>query len=224
LVVLFFEDGKLIGIINKEVKRQVFHVVLGTVLVALLYFDVLSFFGNLLLPLAPLPASARPLLVALIVGSILILLSRKCRRIPIMYWFLKEFGREEEIRAFPGKGSFFYILGAFVVVWLFERSIALSALMILALGDPVSHLIGVRMGRVRHPFSKTKFVEGQIAGTIVGALGAMIFVLPIKAFVAAAVAMFVGGIDVGLGTSKILDDNLIIPVTAGAVLFLTSPI
>ncbi len=205
-----------------EVRRQIFHVALGIALVALLYFDVLRLLGNSL-PLSPLPAPARPLLVVLVVGLILVLLSKKYR-VPAVHWFLKKFGRPEETKVFPGKGPFFYILGAFIVILLFERNIAMASLIILALGDPVSHLIGMRMGRVRHPFSSTKFIEGHVAGAIIGALGAMLFVSPPRALLAASVAMFVEGVDVGFGINRILDDNLVVPLVAGAVLFLAAPV
>ncbi len=116
------------------------------------------------------------------------------------------------------------MLGAFVVVSTFDKSIAMASIMILALGDSLSHLVGKRVGKVKHPFSDTKFIEGHIVGAIIGALGAMLFVPPLTALVAASIAMFVEGIDVGGGASWILDDNLVVPLTAGVVMFLLGSI
>ena len=187
-----------------EMRRQLFHATVGIAIVALIYLDVLKWWG---------------LLAILAVGSVLILLSRKYR-IPIVYWFLERFERQEVMEIFPGKGSFFFVLGAFVVVLIFDKSIAMASIIICALGDSMSHLVGARMGRVKHPFSNTKFIEGHIVGAIIGALGAMLFVSPLTALVAASIAMFVEGIDIKFRMKWILDDNLIVPLTAGIVMFL----
>jgi len=187
-----------------EMRRQLFHATVGIAIVVLVYLDVLKWWG---------------LLAILAVGSVLILLSRKYR-IPIVYWFLERFERQEVMEIFPGKGSFFFVLGAFVVVLIFDKSIAMASIIICALGDSMSHLVGARMGRVKHPFSNTKFIEGHIVGAIIGALGAMLFVSPLTALVAASIAMFVEGIDIKFRMKWILDDNFIVPLTAGIVMFL----
>jgi len=204
-----------------EVRRQLFHVALGIVLVGLLYFGVMDWFGAQppLSTLSPLPPPARPLGLVLVMGAALVLLSRKYK-LPGVYWFLERFERPEARRVFPGRGAFFYILGAFVVISLLEKPIAMASIMILALGDSSSHLIGGYIGRMRHPFSDTKFIEGHVAGALIGTCGAMFFVPPLVALVGAAVAMFAEGIDVGFGGNWILDDNLVVPVVAGAVIFL----
>ncbi len=189
-------------------RRQLFHVTVGIAIVALVYLDVLNEWG---------------LLAILAAGSVLILLSRKYR-VPIIYWFLERFERPEFMEIFPGKGSFFFVLGAFVVVLIFGKSIAMASIMVCALGDSLSHLVGKSVGRVKHPFSNTKFIEGHIVGAIIGALGAMLFVSPLTALVAASIAMFVEGIDIKFRMSWILDDNLIVPLTAGIVMFLIGSI
>ncbi|KXB09162.1 hypothetical protein AKJ35_00500 [candidate division MSBL1 archaeon SCGC-AAA833F18] len=203
-----------------EVKRQVFHGTLGVVFVALLYFGTLEWLGDMI-PLSVLRSPARPLLIFLAVGVTLILLSRKYR-IPLIYWFLTNFERREEIEVFPGRGAFFAVLGIFLVVALFELPIAMASITILALGDSISHLVGQKVGRTKHPLSKVKFLEGHIAGILISAAAATLFVPPLWALIAASVAMFVEGIDVGLAGSRMADDNLIIPVTAGVVLFIIS--
>lgn len=204
-----------------EMRRQLFHGGLGVSLVVLLYLDVLNWFGEqpLLSAFSPLQAPARPLLFVLIIGAVLVLLSRRYR-IPGICWLLKRFERPKVMKVFPGKGSFFYILGAFVVISLFDKQIAMASIVILALGDSSSHLIGKYIGRVKHPFNSVKFLEGHIAGALIGALGAMLFVTLPVALAAASIAMFVEGIDVGSRARWILDDNLVVPLTAGVVMFL----
>lgn len=187
-----------------EIERQLFHATVGVAIVALIYLDMLKWWG---------------LLAILAADSVLILLSRKYR-VPGIYWFLKRFERPEVMKIFPTKGAFFFILGAFIVILLFGKLIGMASIMICVLGDSLSHLVGKCVGRVKHPFSNTKFIEGHIAGAIIGALGAMLFVPPLTALIAASIAMFIEGIDIGFGMSWVLDDNLVVPLTAGVVIFL----
>ncbi|MBI2124510.1 hypothetical protein HYT92_01840 [Candidatus Pacearchaeota archaeon] len=88
--------------------------------------------------------------------------------------------------------------------------------MILALGDSISHLYGLNYGRIRYPLSKTKFLEGTIAGFAAGFLGALIFLPWHQAFLASFAAMIVEAIEIKVGANQV-DDNLVVPVVAGAV-------
>ena len=91
----------------------------------------------------------------------------------------------------------------------------MASIMILALGDSVSHLYGLHYGRIKHPLSSTKFFEGTIAGFIAGFIGALIFLPWLEAFLASLAAMAVEAIEIKIGAGQV-DDNLIIPVVAGA--------
>lgn len=201
-----------------EVRRQLFHGTLGVIIVALLYFGVFEWFGDML-SLPFLRPSAGIFLIILIIGAVVISLSRKYK-IPLIHWLLTTFERPEEIKVFPGKGVFFAILGMFIVVALFEPPIAMASILILSLGDSTSHLVGQKVGRTKHPLSDTKFLEGHIAGILISAAAATFFVPFLWALIAASVAIFVEGIDMGLAGSRLADDNLIVPVTAGVILFI----
>lgn len=185
-----------------EIKRQAFHLLCGVAFVVLIYKNILNALG---------------IAIILVIGFILSYLSRE-RRIPGVDWLLEQFEREENFRKFPGRGAFFYGLGILIVLLLFEKDIVLAAIMILALGDSVSRLIGP-YGMVTNPLNNKKFIEGCVAGIIAGFLGAMLFVNVIEAFLAAFIAMIAEGIEVRFGWQQ-LDDNLVIPIVAGAVIWL----
>ena len=188
--------------IRLEIKRQPIHILVGLFLIALIYYDLLT-------PLA--------LLVIIIIAVIGSLLIKKIK--PKTVCRLLEFvEREDDLEQIPGKGLIAYLIGALIVISLFEKDIALAAIMILALGDSFSRLIGP-FGKIRHPFNDTKFLEGVIAGVIAASLGAMLFVKPSEAIVASAIAMLLEGVDLRLFRFKI-DDNITIPLIAGAVIWL----
>jgi dolichol kinase len=57
-------------------------------------------------------------------------------------------------------GSFFYTSAAFITVLVFERNVAIAALLVLCVSDPLSSLLGRHFGRVRLPFNKS--LEGSL--------------------------------------------------------------
>jgi len=185
-----------------ELRRQMFHICFGIALVVLLNFNILNISS---------------LLVLLLFGVLLSMLSKRFR-IPVIYWFLRRFERDDCINKFPGRGIIFYITGALIVLLLFERKIALASMMILALGDPVSHFAG-QFGRIGHPLNSKKFIEGAAAGFMVAWLGAILFVNVWQAFLGSLIAMVVEGLEIKLGREQI-DDNIVMPLTAGAVIWL----
>ncbi len=186
-----------------EHKRQLFHILLGVFIAALLAYDFID--ENLLL-------------FAIILGIVISYLSRKTR-IPVIYSLLEMFERKKELDKFPGKGIIFYLIGVYISLLLFSKDIALASVMVLAFGDSISHLFGLHYGKIRHPLSKAKFLEGTIAGFIAGFLGALIFLPWHEAFFASLAAMIAESIEIKVGMRQV-DDNLIVPFAAGAVVWI----
>tara|TARA_Y100000310_G_scaffold68197_1_gene63493 strand:+ start:4139 stop:4822 length:684 start_codon:yes stop_codon:yes gene_type:complete len=186
-----------------ELRRQLFHILFGIVLVVLIEVGVLNSIG---------------ISILIIIGFIISLRARKAY-VPIISWFLKRFERKENMRGLPGKGVLFYLVGALIVLLIFPKDIALASIMVLALGDAVSHLWGSHFGRIRNPFADKKFIEGTLSGFAVGFLGALIYVGPIEAAVASLAAMVAEAIEVTIGTEAV-DDNLVVPFIAALAIWL----
>ncbi|MBW2989003.1 hypothetical protein KY358_01660, partial [Candidatus Woesearchaeota archaeon] len=187
--------------IRLEIKRQPFHILLGLFLTVLIYHDLLKL--SFLL-------SA---IIVVMIGSAYVK-KKKPKRLLNLLSFVE---REEDLKGFPGKGLIAYLIGAFLALALFEKDVALAAIMILALGDSFSRLIGP-FGRVRYPFNNTKFIEGVVAGMIAASLGAMLFVGPLEAVSASFFAMLLEGFELKTFRVKI-NDNITIPLVAGAVIW-----
>ena len=188
--------------IKLEIKRQPIHILSGLLIIALLYYDLLS----------PLILSA--LVIISVIASILI----KKTRPKVIYRLLQFVEREENLEHIPGKGLIAYLAGVLVVVTLFDKDIALASIMILALGDSISRLVGP-FGRIRHPFNNAKFIEGVIAGMIAASLGSMLFVKPYEAIAASFFAMLIEGIDLKVSRFKV-DDNITIPIISAVVIWI----
>ena len=190
---------------KREVGRQILHAIVGLIAVALIYFEILSAFAVLLL---------------IIVGICASLISKRIK-LPFFNFFLNHFEREDMKKKFPGKGMIFFFIGILLAMQLFDKDIALAAIMILALGDSISHLVGERFGRIRNIFNghSKKLLEGTIMGTLFGFAGALLFVPIPEAFLGSLGAMIAEVIKVDLN-DKTLDDNLVVPLIAGTVMLL----
>lgn len=186
---------------NIETKRQIFHICTGVALILLIHFNILN----------PLK-----IFIILVAGIILSLLSKKIK-IPVAYWFLKKFEREPELREFPGKGIIYFFVGVLLVLKLFPEDIALASIAILAFGDSISHLVGKRIGKIKHPLSDVKLIEGTLVGTLCAFIGALFFVPVLEALLASIGAMTAEVVEFEMN-KKPIDDNFIVPLVAGTIM------
>jgi len=107
-----------------------------------------------------------------------------------------------------------FALGIAISLLIFPEPIRYVAITTLTLGDGGAHIFGMKFGKTKLPFNKGKNLEGTIFGFLFAFLGAMIFVDPVRALVAATVAMLVEGIP------SPVNDNLTMPLISGLVLAL----
>ena len=122
---------------------------------------------------------------------------------------------------FPGRGTLFFVIGSLLVIQLFELKIALAAIMVLTLGDSVSHLFGAQFGQIKNIFNgkSRKLLEGTLAGTVAGFFGAMLFVPIPEAFLGSLGAMIAEVVQIDFN-EKTLDDNMVVPLVAGTVMLI----
>lgn len=121
----------------------------------------------------------------------------------------------------PGLDVLAFFLGCWLVLVLFRQEIALAAILILAVGDSVAHLVSRRYGGTSTFLTKTTYIEGTVAGIMAASLAAWLSgtVPLIPAIVASVVAMFVEAGELRIGNHHI-DDNLLIPVVAAITLWI----
>jgi phytol kinase len=190
---------------KQELGRQIIHIVIGLVTAFLVYVDVLS---------------ALSIFFLIIIGFLASFISRYVS-FPPFSWFLKHFEREEMMKKFPGKGLVFFFIGVLLCVKLFEKDIALAAIMVLALGDSVSHIVGAQYGKIKNIFNWRghKLFEGTVMGSLCGFVGALLFVPIPEALLGSFGAMFAEVIEIEFNQNT-LDDNLVVPLVAGTIMLL----
>jgi len=188
---------------KKEVKRALFHIGTGLVIIILSFLIGVQ---NLIILLS----------ATLIVGFFISVISRKIK-IPIICEFLKNFERESS-KDFPGRGSFYFVAGSLFALLLFEKQIALASIMILTFGDSFTNIFGP-LGKVKTRFHAKKRLEGTIIGIIAGTLAAMWFVPFVPAFFGTLIAMIGEHIDFEYLQ---MNDNIFVPIVAGIFIKLLS--
>ncbi len=190
---------------SKELHRQIMHIIIGLITVGLIYFNIFRPFTIFLL---------------LIVGILTSFLAKRIR-LPVISTFLDIFERDEQMKKFPGRGVIFFFVGVLLVLQLFPLDIALASVMVLALGDSLSHIVGARYGEIKNIFNirSPKLLEGTIVGAIAGFSGALIFVSIPEAFFGAFLAMVAEVVQIDLNNRQV-DDNLIVPLVAGTAMVL----
>jgi len=110
----------------------------------------------------------------------------------------------------------FYAFGIILSLIIFPPQFAYASIAILTLGDGAASLFGKKFGKTPYPFNKAKNLEGSIFGFIFALSGAVFFVDPIGAFIAAMAGMLAECLPLPL------NDNLTIPLTAGSILMMLS--
>ena len=110
-------------------------------------------------------------------------------------------------------GSFFFLLGSTLTLVFFSERAAVPALLILAVSDPVSSLIGRHLGKTRL-FGKS--LEGTCAFFFSSLAILFFFSLSLYHMLLAGLAATA----TELFTRKPLDDNVSVPIVSAAVLSL----
>lgn len=133
---------------------------------------------------------------------------------------LSAFERKKELDKFPGKGAITLFLGAGITAAAFRQE-AVAAIIILAVGDSVSHIAGRLLGKISHKgvFESQKMVEGTLCGIIFASAAAAMLVPVWTAVAASAAAMVIEAAKINVLGKKV-DDNLTVPLVAAAVIWI----
>jgi len=202
------EIKKLINILwqQLEFRRQSFHFLAG-------FFCVFAHWAGFF--------RLRIIGAALLIGLFLSFYSQK-KRLPIISDLLHLFDRPRD-KNFPGKGSFYFFLGVFLVFALFQKNnmpIAYASILILSVGDSLNHLFGTRVPKNFYlPWNKRKHLPGLLIGISAGTLASQFFVPLIPAFLATTFALLIESVPFKFGKYYI-DDNVLVPLCAGGFLWL----
>jgi dolichol kinase len=140
------------------------------------------------------------------------LLRLKGHPLPILTPFTLKMSRPEERTSFIIRPAYFAI-GIILALVLYPSAIAYASICIAAIGDSVAAIVGERFGHRR--IVRRKTIVGFAAGLTAAFLLASLFVSPFIALLGAVGAMIMELLDVP-------DDNLTMPIVAGALMVLAT--
>ena len=159
-------------------------------------------------------------IAALLVVGLAVSLVSQYHKIPIVSHVLESLDRPRD-RKFPGRGAFYFLLGVFLCILIFQGPnlhIAYASILILSVGDSLNHLFGTKLHKVKFPWNKRKNLVGVGIGIASGTFAAQFFVPILSAFLASTIAISLETLPLKIGKFY-LDDNIMVPLVAGGVLW-----
>lgn len=107
-------------------------------------------------------------------------------------------------------GATFYIISVFLCILIFDKSIAITCIFFITLGDTAAALVGKRWGRTK--LIGNKSLEGSAACFVVCLLMTLFWINPIVGITGAFFATLTELLPLRI------DDNLTVPLISGAVM------
>ena len=126
-------------------------------------------------------------------------------------WFERRILEFERPGEFPLRGALFFLVGSFIVFEIFPLRAAVGAVLVLAIADAASTLVGSAFGRHKLPFNREKSWEGSFAfffGSMVALFG---FMHPFSAAILSLAAMFAE-------MMPRIDDNITVPLVVALLM------
>ncbi len=147
--------------------------------------------------------------IIVIFSDVLRMIGPKSRR---LYWRLFGWMSKKRELKHEFTGASYMLVGSLLVVLLFPKNIAVTALIFLTIGDPTACLIGTFFGRIKTMRNKT--LEGTLAFILSGFLVSLLVTeMPvIYKLIAVVTAALVEMLPIKI------DDNFTVPISAGFVL------
>lgn len=182
---------------NLEFRRQLMHLSVTLALAGLIFFNFLNLFSVIFITFLGLTLS----------------LFAKKRRLPVISHLLDTFERPQAGKKLPGRGVIFLFVSSSFLLFFFPLKIIFFALIITAVGDAISPIIGILFGRKKLPWNRQKHWEGLLMSNIVTTLVLIWGMEFAPAFICSAITMFAESLSLKIWDREI-DDNIVVPLTA----------
>lgn len=185
-----------------ELRRKLFHILLGIILILLFWSGIIS---------------SITFFVLFLIG-VAISLVYVYEPVAFITYFLRRFDRIESV---PGRGALTFMAGFTLAASLFSKNIALACMAVLTIADAAAALIG-RFGNIPYSWAKHKTFEGGLAFVFFAFIASVPFLPITSGYLAAITGAVVEGAPRPNGSflKLLLDDNIIIPLAVGIVLAL----
>ncbi|MDD5112249.1 MAG: hypothetical protein PHG85_06875 [Candidatus Altiarchaeota archaeon] len=178
-----------------ELRRQLFHLVLGSAIAAAVWM-LKPVYGNLIL---------LPLISAI---ALLLAIPKIAPDLTVSNHLLNHFERKSDMKEFPYKGAIYYGIGIIFPIILLRLELACVVILILSAGDSLSTIIGKFYGSHR---IGDKSVEGTLAFMAASLTASLIFLSFIGRIDLAQIAAVMTLAGALIELQPVLNDNVAIP-------------
>jgi dolichol kinase len=189
---------------HSEIARKLVHLLFGFLMIGIVFF---GFYPEILLSCMLLVAT---------IASVIIKKGKDRFSSYTLFTYYTTLERKKDLLRFPLKGIITFLIGTLLTVLLFERHVAIAALVILTIGDASAHIIGRYYGRIKI-FNNLKNIEGTLIAILFCMLINFFLLHYLISFISAILALFVEAYEIKIG-QHYLDDNIYLPVIAGIII------
>ncbi len=194
---MYIHASKNFSELKLEIKRKIFHII--ALLLWIIPISFLSFFENIVI-------------FILVIGINTAIVLKMKPFYLVFDFFIKHFERDKNLK-YPGIQSLYANIGIFLTYLIFKE-LALVGIVVLAVGDGLSTLVGKVFGKNKLFYNKDKTWEGCIA-FFIGAFLILSFFKDLKS------SILIAGISSLLETLNVrIDDNFILPLSATLIAYL----
>lgn len=149
-------------------------------------------------------------------GLMISLLSLKYR-LPFIGRCLDVFERDKDMKEFPGRGPFYFLLGIIICLLFFPKDIAYASILILSAGDSFNHFFNRQPHHIPLPWNKRKNWYGLGFGILMGTFFGAFFVPWHLALLASSVAITLESFPIRI-SHLYLNDNVFVPLVSAIIL------
>lgn len=193
------QGARIRGFSPRELRRKVFHVLLGAFFIAVM---------DLLPDLMPIA------IILLVAGTVLSMVHAR-RRLPVVGQILDRFDRPGDL--LPGIGIITFFLGTLLSFLIFPKMVAIAGVAVMTFGDPMASIVGMSFGNHRYPLNSRKTIEGTLAFVLVSLAVLVPMVGPIWGAVGAIGGALVESVRIPSGWP--INDNVTVPLGASLAIW-----
>ncbi len=181
-----------------EFRRKLFHII------SLLLW---------IIPILGFPVPITLLLFLLVIGINTAVVFKYRPIYRLLAWFIDNFERDVNLDR-PGIQALYANLGIFLSYLIFGTQASVAGVIVLAVGDGFSTLVGYHIGRRKLFYNPSKSIEGLTAFFIASFIALLLYTETHKALLVSAFSSIVESLPLRI------DDNFTVPLTGSLIYYL----
>lgn len=227
-------ENNLLDDLKFEIRRKIFHLVLGLILIMLVYFDIITWNISIIILFSGLVLSW----YYKYASNTSISKSKFFKKnffYKIIDYFIKTFERKKNFESFPGKNVISIFFSLTILLFFFEKKIILASLIIWCIGDASCAIFGTIIKTINknnylknsgktigfpHYWNAEKFIEVTLIAIFISIIATYKIVGLLPAIIASIIALIIESLEF----KSLIDDNISIPLISALTIYVITVI